>query len=313
MNNTLSVIILNCRSLNSKLGDIKLLLYTEKADIMCLSETWLKETQYNPKFIDYNCIYKNRATNAGGIAIVIKRNIKYHEINLKPYQNGKLEIQAIKIFTEASQEIVLLNLYNPNEDIHELEFQHYVDQIGNKYVIVGDFNAHTPLLDTKCNRSNKMGKALERIIEQDMVCIINPLNFYTYLDFRNGKLSCLDLCLTSANLAAYAKMEKSKDVGSDHRAIKVEIAISIMRTMINTKRKWIITNPTLREYSNNVEKSTLIEPCAVENMAEDMEQRIVKAADEHIKMTTGKGRQQKCSLVEFRMPDCSKYKESSKA
>ena len=195
MNNIISVIILNCKSINSKLGEIKLLLYMEKADIMCVSETWLKDNKYNPKFINYNCIFKNRETlgGGGGIGVIIKRNIKYQEVKLNPYKAGKLEIQAIKIFTKVS-EITLVNLYNPNEDITEAEFEHYIHQIGDRFLLVGDFNAHTPILDSKCKKRNKTGKALENIIEQEAVCLVNPIDFYMYLDARTGKLSCLDLC-----------------------------------------------------------------------------------------------------------------------
>ena len=296
MSNVLSVIILNCKSMNSKLGEIKLLLYTEKADIMCLSETWLKENKFKPKFINYSTIYRNRdKVEGGGVGIIIKRSIKYQEINLKPFKTGKLEIQAIKIFTK-TEEITLINLYNPNEDISELEFQHYIQQIGNKFIIVGDFNAHTPILDSKCKRRNKTGKVLENIIEQERVCLINPINFYTYIDFRTGKLSCLDLCLTSANLISKTRIEHSKDIGSDHRATRVEIEIAPIKVTINSRKKWIMTSESLECYAMNIKKSSIIKPCAVDEMAEDMERRIIQAAEENIKQTTGKERVQKSTI-----------------
>ena len=292
MNNNISVIILNCKSIRSKLGEIKLLAYTVKPDIMCLSETWLGDSQFNPKFINYNCIFRNRNQHGGGIGIIIKRNIKYQEINLKPFKNGKLEIQAIKVYTNA-KEMIITNLYNPNEDITEQEFEHYIQQIGEKFIMVGDYNAHTPMLDQKCKRANKTGKTLEKIIEQERVCLINPVNFYTYLDSRTGKLSCLDLCLTSANLAHATKIEHSEDVGSDHRAVKVEIEVIPVKVLINNRKKWIVTRETIENYANNMEKSSLVKPCTVEEMAEDIEQRILTAAENNIKQTTGTGRIQK--------------------
>ena len=283
----ISVIILNCKSLNSKLGEVKLLAYTEKPDIICLSETWLKNSQYNPKFINYNCIYKNRDAHAGGVAIIIKKNIKYQELTLKPYNNGILEIQAIKVFTVRNGEIVVVNLYNPNKDLTENELKHYVNQIGNKYVIVGDYNANTPILDSKCKRTNKTGKTLENILDQERICLSNPKNFYTYLDNRTGKLSCLDLCLVSANLAAHTHIQHSKDVGSDHRAIKVEVDIALKKELINTRKKWIITKESLINYRNNIKTRLLVTPCAVEEMAEDIEKRITEAAEENISQTKG--------------------------
>ena len=40
-NNALETIQLNCKSLNTKLGEVKLLIYANKPDIVALSETWI--------------------------------------------------------------------------------------------------------------------------------------------------------------------------------------------------------------------------------------------------------------------------------
>ena len=104
-------------------------------------------------------------------------------------------------------------------------------------MMLGDYNAHTPILDKKCNRANKTGKTIERIIEQERVCLINPMNFYTYLHSKTGKLSCLDLCLASANVAHATKIDHSIDIGSDHRAVKVEIEIIPVKVLINNRKK----------------------------------------------------------------------------
>ena len=64
----MSVIALNCRSLNNKLGEIKLLIYTQKPDIVAFTETWLVDnSRYKPKFVGYNSEFKNGAGFAGGI------------------------------------------------------------------------------------------------------------------------------------------------------------------------------------------------------------------------------------------------------
>ena len=53
----LSLIQLNCRSISYKL-EVKLMVYTHKPHIVALCETWLGK--YLPKFIDYNCEWRNR-------------------------------------------------------------------------------------------------------------------------------------------------------------------------------------------------------------------------------------------------------------
>ena len=131
MNNNISAIIPNCKSIKSKLGEMKLLAHTVKPDIMYLSETWLGDSRFNPKIINYNCIFRNKNKHIGGTGTIVKSYIKYQEINLKPFKNGKLEIQAIKLYTNAKKIIITnLHFYNPNEgSITEQEFEHYIQQI----------------------------------------------------------------------------------------------------------------------------------------------------------------------------------------
>ena len=71
-------------------------------------------------------------------------------------------------------------------------------------MLMGDFNAHSKILCTKCVRLNFTGATLKNLIMHEDICLINPVNFYTYVNSQNGKRSCLDLCLTSSNIASEA-------------------------------------------------------------------------------------------------------------
>ena len=64
-NKKLSMFLINCHSINNKLGEIKLMLYTRKPDIFCFTETWI--SRFEPKFIDYVAIWKHRVEPGGGI------------------------------------------------------------------------------------------------------------------------------------------------------------------------------------------------------------------------------------------------------
>ena len=44
--------MLNCRSINNKLADVKLLVYTENPDLVAFSENWIKK--YSQNLYDYN-------------------------------------------------------------------------------------------------------------------------------------------------------------------------------------------------------------------------------------------------------------------
>ena len=58
MDHTFNILFLNCKSLNCKLGEIKLL-YLEKPAVCCFNETWMRKSR-EPSFIGSNFIWKNR-------------------------------------------------------------------------------------------------------------------------------------------------------------------------------------------------------------------------------------------------------------
>ena len=57
-----------------------------------------------------------------------------------------------------------MNVYNPNESVTLQEIKHYLDQLGPKFIFVGDFNAHSPLFQSNCGNSNFTGRTLENIV-----------------------------------------------------------------------------------------------------------------------------------------------------
>ena len=82
-----------------------------------------------------------------------------------------------------------MNVYNSEKSGVTEELQHYIKQLGNNFHIIGDFNAHTKLLDTKCVKENVTGCAIENIVINCNICLINSLNFYTYMNNATDKRS----------------------------------------------------------------------------------------------------------------------------
>ena len=181
----LSIIQLNCNSIRSKLSEVKKMDYVRKLEIVCLSETWLET--HNPNFYGYSAEWKNRNRRGGDLGILVASKIPYSPVNLNVFNGGFLEVQAVKIKTKAQDDINILNIYNPNENITEEELRFYIHQLGSKYIIVRDLNAHTPALDNRYQLyKNPTGTALENILIDEDLVLINPVNFITYLDCRTG-------------------------------------------------------------------------------------------------------------------------------
>ena len=286
-NNTgLSIVQLNCRSLNNKLGEIKLLLYTLKPDILALSETWV--TNCEPRFYNYTCEWRHRGGRGGGLGFVMRRGVQYRKINLLPFDNGVLECQAIEVILEDRSKLSVLNLYNPNLNVTKAEVSHFLGQLGTKYMIVGDLNAHTHLLSTNCQRSNATGRMLNELLSSTDICLANPLDFYTHLDSSTGQQSCLDLCLTSSNIASGISLSQLREVGSDHLPILIKFDSTPASIVIQTRRKWKITRENLKAFSENIPPSSLIKPSDIDSIAEDFSRRLNDSASQNIERTSGK-------------------------
>lgn len=125
----LKTIQLNCRSLYTKLGEIKLMIYLEKPHIVALSETWIK-SNYEPRFIDYTCEWKNRNSPGGRLGLLLKNGIQYSKLELHPYADGSLELQAVQIHM-GNFNVIYVNIYNPNKNISNNEMTHYISQLAS--------------------------------------------------------------------------------------------------------------------------------------------------------------------------------------
>ena len=83
----------------------------------------------------------------GGLGILIRRGVQFQDVPLTYYKDGILEAQAIRIFDKNKNPITILNIYKcPSLKLSLAEIKHYIQQLGNKFIITGDFNAHSPIL-----------------------------------------------------------------------------------------------------------------------------------------------------------------------
>ena len=148
--------------------------------------------------------HRNSPTTGGGLGILLREDIIYREKKLLLCKKGLLEIPAIetKLQERTNKWMEIVNIYNPNNNIKKEELKHYIQQLGASFIICGDLNAHSPILDDKYHKyANVTGKTLESILIEKDVALINPKKFITFVDKRTGKLSCLDIYLTSSDIS----------------------------------------------------------------------------------------------------------------
>lgn len=287
--NDFKLCFLNCRSLSNKLGEIKALIYQTKPHVFCFNETWLN--RFEPKFRNYVPYWEHRGGPGGGLGIIVSNEVAHRTFVLNPFPNGYLETQAIEVILSDSQILKILNVYNPNQPVTTEEYEHYIAQLGDKYLIVGDYNAHTPILDTSCRRRNFAGRTLETLISDGAACLVNPPDMYTYISPATGTKSCLDICLASPSIAQIADIERWTDVGSDHLVMKVTIFTSPKKILTTGRRKFIDGDTVaVQKFSEDILPSTLIQPTNLDTLVEDFTERLIKSAEDNVPQTSGKPR-----------------------
>jgi ribonuclease HI len=231
----LIVIQLNCNGISSKLSELKLYIYSRKPEVVCLSETWLKK--YEPKFVGYDSIWKNRVgADKGGLGFLMRRDITYKEKLLNIYNGGGLELCCISVVSNR-EEINICNVYNPNKDIKKEELLYYIDQLGHNYLLIGDFNAHSPMWDSR-GRNNATGRAITDVMDITRIGLLNDTSLPTYIDKRVGSTSTLDLCLGSFNLILKGNITRGPDVGSDHFPICCCFDYEVNKSELKNRKKW---------------------------------------------------------------------------
>ena len=280
---------MNCRSINNKLGEIKLKLYTSKPDYLALCETWITNQRYEPKFHGYSTIWHHREhMNGGGLGIIIKRGIQYRTIPIIPYNGGVLEVQAIEIYLKFNFKVSLLNVYNPNKNITIEEILHYIDQLGQNFLILGDFNAHSRTISNRCTRPNPSGRAIEQLIMNHNLILINPPDFYSHINTHTGQLSSLDLVFSSPQISADINISQLDDIGSDHLPVKVVLnrEPEFYESVVRPKLKF--TKENLTDFSMNIPETCLIQPHNIETVAEEFINRLNQSASQCIRKSSGK-------------------------
>lgn len=285
---------LNCNGLINKLAEIKVFIYTQKPDIICLSETYIKK--HEPKFIGYHTYWKHREGHKGGLAMIVRRDIIANPEELTPYPQGNLELQHMKIFI-GSRSIGVINAYNPNKTIHYEELLHYKKQITTNMIIMGDFNGHSPMWDSR-GRSNRTGKTIEEILTNSDLVLLNTPENPTYLDYKHHTSSCLDLCIASRSLAIGSTLEVAEDLGSDHFPVICNFNLDINKDTEKIMKNWKYSSANWKEFrtelEDNMKQKSIYLPADTEAMNLFITKSIYTAAEKAIGRTSGKKTLRRC-------------------
>ena len=283
----LSLVQFNCNGLSSKLSELKLYIFRRKPDVVCLCETWVQRRP--PKFPGYRASWLHRpAGHGGGLCTLVRDDIPFTVIALPAYHSALLEVQAISLSSPLGL-ISILNIYNPCKSISYAEFLHYIRSLMPLFIVVGDFNAHSPVWDVR-GRINATGRSVEQLLEEGVVGLVNEPFVPTYVDRRSGSSSVLDLCLACNALLLRGTVESGHDLGSDHIPIVCTFGVELSRSGASVPRRWAPERGDWAGWSLGLEESVvpLVVPSSVEDLNSALCDSLVGVSQDFIPRTSGK-------------------------
>ena len=120
--------------------------WTEKPDVICLQETWLKHNK-NFTLPGYNIYRYDREITepkkgGGGCAFLVKRGTAFKYIL---GSNSPIEFQIGEIYDNNKRKINIINVYNPCKTLDNTCLQKILSKCKNPCIICGDLNGHNPL------------------------------------------------------------------------------------------------------------------------------------------------------------------------
>ena len=219
---TLKILQWNCKSIKENIDrrcELICLIYSQQPHIACISETWLTEDTNLPKINGYSTIRKDRTNRGGGgLLMLIRDDVVITHTQIDIPQACNIEAQAIEVKL-LHEKVKLLHLYNPPPNAEINNFQHLTSQLGRKYIIVGDLNAHHTNWDPFIEENNTFGNLLSDHVTDNITMAVATIPGLPTYTNRSGKTSTLDLTICSNNILHSIETHSLADYGSDHRPV----------------------------------------------------------------------------------------------
>lgn len=198
----------NSRSLFANKSDLIQLLDEHDVSVAAISETWLKPS-FHLRIPGYYCLRHDRPDGKGGTALIIHNSIPFKQINIHTPSDD------IQIIAAVLSDITILSIYiPPSTTFIENEWAPILTQICSPFMILGDFNAHSPSWGSKI--TNRSGRNLLDFIDTHNLCFLNDGSPTRFTPPHQRK-SAVDLSLCSYSLASKCSWDILNDpLSSDH-------------------------------------------------------------------------------------------------
>lgn len=277
MNPHPSFIQWNCGGLYSKISSFKKLISEFNPIHVSIQETKFK-VNYRPNFKHFKTYYKNidDGINAhGGVMTLVNEMLVSNEVQL----NTNFQAIAVEIYFPFKH--IVCNVYFPgNEPIDEHDLDELIGQLGNNFILIGDFNAHNTLWGSRT--TNSRGKLFEDFVERNNLIILNN-GQPTFMSHAYGTFSSIDLSIVSGSLGVsfdWCVLENS--YLSDHFPIVAYYANQ--NDMRSHKRiSWNLDKADWSAFKNNLDFSNLdFSSNDIDSLTQNFSESILKAAESSV-------------------------------
>ena len=131
-----------------------------------------------------------------------------------------------------------MNLYNPTENITCNEYDFYFKQLNANMIIVGDFNCHHRMWDTRSPSNVAGANLVVALILHPSITLLTLTSLPTHYNIASGTFSTLDLAFISAHLYPISQVTVGKDIGSDHYPNIILIALKPSIIKFKARKRW---------------------------------------------------------------------------
>ena len=213
-NNTLKIMNWNANSIKNKLDELKYFIQVNDYDIIGINESKL-DNKFKFNIQGYKLYRSDRNSKGGGVAIIIKKNLKHY---LKPIKFNNFESISLSVETKLG-DILVISIYIPPLQKISKDDLRKISNFKAKTLIMGDFNArHTAW---NCLTCNVKGKELLQFCLTSNITIAAPEEATHFP--KRGAPSIIDLFLLK-NLKNYTQPVSICGLSSDHNPISIEIS-----------------------------------------------------------------------------------------
>lgn len=211
---------INIRSLNQKRNELLDLMKRRNVDIVCVQETWIKDTNYEFSK-QHPILLENRADGFGGVAIIAKKTT-IKKLVLPKLSMIEIIGAEVKINNNTYN---IINFYvNPKAVTNNLisELNTITTQISNltNIIMCGDANAAHPIWDNNCQKITKRADTIKDFLEDNSLMTLNT-GSPTHLSYSKSR--AIDITATKINIFNELNWTITDDnCGSDHLMILIK-------------------------------------------------------------------------------------------